>query len=1282
MIGAGTNSSGNDALRFRQENKARWYNSVITDFGGVRVRIDDDGVSTPDVKNNVFWGFKSGSNEDYGKEYAPTSSNQVVDPLLGGISRKPDGQLDPTLRAGSPAYGVPQTDTPGLTTVNFTGAFGSENWAQDWTAMDAAGFFKATSIKPVGPSLLDLVPVAKSQAVSTAEDATVAVTLTGTDPQSDTLTYTIVTAPALGSLSGTAPNLVYTPRANANGTDSFTFKVNDGSFDSELATVAVTVTPVADAPIASNQDVSVRESTATVINLQAVDADGDAITYTVVSQPTLGVLSGTAPNLTYTPKLNAQGNDTFTFKVSDGALESAVVTVRITIGTVEGNVINVAAGYLYGTHNWVATNTYILTGFTYVMSNAVLNIEAGTVVKGASGTGTSTSAANDFGCLFVCSGGKLNANGTPNRPIIFTAVADDVSDAGDLPFPTRGLWGGIVLFGNARLNNPGWTTNNVSYDIYEGLPDLAVTNAVSGQIDYLHRYGGSNDDDSSGSMRYVSVRHGGKKLTTDKEINGWSLCGVGRGTVADYLEAYCIADDGFEFFGGSVNTKHLVSAFNDDDGFDTDMGYNGQNQFWFGIQEPTAKDSGSEQNGQPQSPDVRVAGALPLSNYTIRNATLIGAGTNTTANDALRFRQENKARWYNSIVTGFGGVRVRIDDDGVSTPDVKNNLFWGFLAGSNEDYGKEYVPADLNPVADPKLLSISRKPDGKLDPRLSTGSPAFTGAMSTPADGFWTPANYKGAFDANDNWAYGWTGLSAEGFFPARDNVVYVDSNYLYGTYDWVATNTYILTGFTYVMSNSVLNIEPGTVIKGVSGTGSSSSAANDFGCLFVCRGGKINAAGTAGNPIIFTAEVDDVSDAGDLPFPTRGLWGGIVLFGNARLNNPGWTTNNVSYDIYEGLPDLAVTNDFTGQIDYLHRYGGTDDDDSSGVFRYVSVRHGGKKLTTDKEINGWSLCGVGRGTVADYLEAYCIADDGFEFFGGSVNTKHLVAAFCDDDGFDTDMGYNGQNQFWFGIQEPTAKDSGAEQNGQPQSPDVRVPGALPLANYVVRNATMIGAGTNSSGNDALRFRQENKARWFNSVFTDFGGVRVRIDDDGVSTPELKNNVFWGYKTGSNEDYGKEYVPAALNPTVDPLLGGISRKADGQLDPTLRAGSPAYGVPQTETPGFVKVNFTGAFGSENWAQDWTALDADGFFKATSIKPVGPMALPQPKAPILGVAATATGLKITFMSEPGRTYILQSRTALDQTAWTPVQSPVVGTGSDLTVEVPFGVATGFVRISVE
>ena len=457
-------------------------------------------------------------------------------------------------------------------------------------------------------------------------------------------------------------------------------------------------------------------------------------------------------------------------------------------------------------------------------------------------------------------------------------------------------------------------------------------------------------------------------------------------------------------------------------------------------------------------------------------------------------------------------------------------------------------------------------------------------------------------------------------------------SGYLYGNHKWVASNTYILTGFTYVMNNAVLDIEAGTLVKGASGSGTSGNAANDFGCLFVCRGGKVNAIGSVDKPIIFTAEVDDVTDSGDLPFPSRGLWGGVVLFGNARLNNAGWTTNNVNYEIYEGLPDLSVTNTATGQVDFIHRFGGSNDDDSSGVYRYVSVRHGGKKLTTDKEINGWSLGAVGRGTTMEYLEAYCTADDGFEFFGGSVNTKYLVSAFNDDDGFDTDMGYNGNNQFWFGIQEPTAKDNGSEQNGQPQPPDVRVPGALPLANYTIRNATLIGAGVGTTGNDALRFRVENKARWYNSIFTDFGGVRVRIDDDGVSTPDLKNNIFWGYKAGTTEDYGGAYVSSNSNPTIDPMIVSISRAQDGKLDPTLRSGSPDYTLPQIDVAGFDVVNFTGAFGNNNWAQGWTALSSEGFFAEY---------VPQPKSPVLSVSTTTTGLKVNFASELGRTYTIQN-----------------------------------------
>jgi hypothetical protein len=929
---------------------------------------------------------------------------------------------------------------------------------------------------------------------------------------------------------------------------------------------------------------------------------------------------------------------------------AAVLATGAISATAETNQIS---GYLYGNHTWKATNTYILTGFTYVMSNAVVTIEPGTVIQGVPGTGTGSAAANDFGCLLVCRGGKLNAVGTPTRPIIMTAIQDDVTDPADLPFPSRGLWGGLVLFGNAKLNNPAWTTNAVNFEIYEGLPDTVVTNTTPGpffgQTDYLHRFGGDDDNDSSGAVRYVSVRHGGKKLTTDKEINGVSLGAVGRGTVFEYVEAYATADDGFEFFGGSVDTKYLVSAFNDDDGFDTDEGFHGRNQFWFGIQSPDVRDSGSEQNGQPQPNDVLVDGAQPIGNYQVHNATLIGAGTTGSGNAAHNIRRASFARWYNSVFTEFQGRRVLID--GTSQPDFKNNLFWNFAgAGAAGDvWGTSpYVPAALNPMLDPKVRSISRTQNGGLDPRPSADSPVFLDLYATPTDGFFTPVTFKGAFDANDNWAYGWTALSSEGVFAPRDNVVEVPAGYLYGTNNWVSTNIYLLKGFVYVMSNAVLNIEAGTVIKGVPGTGTGQAAANDFGNLIICRGAKLNALGTRNSPIIMTAEVDDVNDPSDLPFPSRGLWGGLVIFGNARLNNPAWTTNNVSYEIYEGLPDIVVTNTVDGpfkdQMDYLHRFGGSDDNDSSGTIRYLSVRHGGKKLTTDKEINGVSLGGVGRGTTFEYVEAYATADDGFEFFGGSLNTRYLVSAFNDDDGFDTDEGYNGMNQFWFGIQAPDVRDSGSEQNGQPQPNDVLVDGAQPLGNYQVYNATFIGAGTTGSGNAAHNLRRASFARWYNSVFTEFQGRRVLID--GTSQPDFKNNLFWNFAgAGASGDvWGTSpYVPAALNPMLDPQLAGVARDLNGGLDPIPALGGNAYTFAR-RTPDnayFAATAQLGAFGQENWAQDWTALSSEGVMVARTFRSVGPLPVVIPGS---NLRAERVGTKIRLSWDGDAT--LEASTGID------------------------------------
>ncbi|HKS38875.1 MAG TPA: Ig-like domain-containing protein [Verrucomicrobiae bacterium] len=177
-------------------------------------------------------------------------------------------------------------------------------------------------------------PVANPQSLTTDEDTLATLTLTGSDAEGDALTFAVLTAPTRGTLSGTAPNLTYTPNLNENGSDSFTFRVNDGALDSAVATVSITITAINDAPVANSQTVTTSEDTAAGIPLTGSDVENDALTFTVMTAPTKGTLNGTAPNLTYTPNANANGSDSFSFKVNDGALDSAVAAVSIAIAPV------------------------------------------------------------------------------------------------------------------------------------------------------------------------------------------------------------------------------------------------------------------------------------------------------------------------------------------------------------------------------------------------------------------------------------------------------------------------------------------------------------------------------------------------------------------------------------------------------------------------------------------------------------------------------------------------------------------------------------------------------------------------------------------------------------------------------------------------------------------------------------------------------------------------------------------------------------------------------------
>lgn len=228
----------------------------------------------------------------------------------------------------SPSKGVLSGVAPNLTyTPNseITGADSFTFRVNDGTANSAAATVS------ISVAVANTVPVATSRSVTTAEDTSVAFVLAGTDADGNPLTYSVLTNPSKGTLSGSAPNLTYLPNANANGSDSFTFRVNDGTANSSAATVSISISAVNDLPVAAAKSVTTGRNTAVGIVLTGTDIEGSALTYTVLTSPTKGSLSGSAPNLTYTPNSNTTGSDSFTYRVNDGTANSTAATVSINI---------------------------------------------------------------------------------------------------------------------------------------------------------------------------------------------------------------------------------------------------------------------------------------------------------------------------------------------------------------------------------------------------------------------------------------------------------------------------------------------------------------------------------------------------------------------------------------------------------------------------------------------------------------------------------------------------------------------------------------------------------------------------------------------------------------------------------------------------------------------------------------------------------------------------------------------------------------------------------------
>ena len=336
------------------------------------------------------------------------------------------------------------------------------------------------------------------------------------------------------------------------------------------------------------------------------------------------------------------------FETVTETVETVVEVNPFTDSTIEGNITSDLT--------LDASKIWLLKGRVAVTEGVTLTIPAGTIIKAAAGTGA------DASTLIIARGAKLNALGTNEAPIVFTSVSDNIllggtypSNGPSLSVESRGLWGGLIILGKA----PSSFAGDVTEPQIEGIP----TSDINGL------YGGIDPTDNSGTIQFVSIRHGGAEIGEGNEINGLTLGGVGSGTTIDHIEVIANVDDGIEFFGGTVNASNLLIWGQGDDALDIDQGYAGTIDGAYIILE-AASDHGLEIDG-PE-------GSAPGS-FTIKNTTIVGATLNCNASgvdgEMADFRKGATGNLINILFTNVAaGKDVELDASADAASYTSGNL--------------------------------------------------------------------------------------------------------------------------------------------------------------------------------------------------------------------------------------------------------------------------------------------------------------------------------------------------------------------------------------------------------------------------------------------------------------------------------------------------------------------------------------------------------------------------------------------------------------------------------
>lgn len=415
------------------------------------------------------------------------------------------------------------------------------------------------------------------------------------------------------------------------------------------------------------------------------------------------------------------------------------------------------------TQTLTADKKYLLMGQVFVRDGQVLTIEPGTVIFGDKRTRAT---------LIIDKGGKIIADGTREKPIVFTSAQEPgVRDRGD--------WGGLVILGRANVNQPEPAVEGIT---------PAVTFGTQNSTQF--------DDESSGILRYVRVEFGGIELSPNNETNSITMGGVGRGTIMEYNMVSFGGDDGFEWFGGTVNGKYFISFAMWDDDFDVDYGYSGNVQYGIAIRYPGFADqsqsNGFECDNGPNDNDVEPYTTGTFSNFTIIGPIKSGSSiSNANYAHAIDLRRRTGVSIFNSVFTGFPrGLRFNqasvLSNYQNEIGVLANNILLApseataFLAGSGvnaadvRSYWESQNEVIIGGFSDNVHQNLGLSPDLFFGSRLSDQYPSnpnfavTSGVLATGARfdyakfsephraGFFDQVSFRGAF-GSENWAAGWT---------------------------------------------------------------------------------------------------------------------------------------------------------------------------------------------------------------------------------------------------------------------------------------------------------------------------------------------------------------------------------------------------------------------------------------------------------------------------------------------------------------------------------------------